>query len=440
MKQLIPQGKSLKYYGLLSWVVPAVIAVLACAIIFVGFASYSLHVEQKQIESSLVEKSLQAARRVSAELLLGDRGAPDAVLKLLRDELELESAKVVNSSACASSEYCFSQDSKNIFITRRIPALSEARFLVVGLPAQALIRHFSLNTLIWAILPVLLMFLVGIVFQRYIFRRYILNPIHALVDTSTGSRETRKFWPEEIQGISHKLAQTFQLRDQEVFAQIARGVIHDLRTLIHAPLASIDLVDEVDENPEKRTRRLESLKTICSQQLPKMREIIDHTLDGSRDVSVRPIQTNIKGTIESSLRTLDPLIKQSKARVNIETAIVDFSVAHDKVQLERAVTNLIKNAIEACQERAIDQREVKLSLQSDEGRILLSVEDSGPGLKIDPGRVFKPLKSTKAHGSGLGLLVTRKIVEAHGGTLEAGKSADLGGAQFVVSLPVGDAS
>lgn len=438
MKQLIPPGKSLKYYGLLSWVVPGVIAVLSCAIIFVGFVSYSIHAEQKRLESALIEKSMLAARRVSAELLLGERGASDSVLKLLRDELDLSYARVLDASPCPDADYCFVAEPNAVSITRKIPAISD-RYLTTSLPAPALTGLLSLNTLIWATLPVLLMFLIGVVLQRYIFRRYILNPIHALVETSTGSREARAFWPSEIQRISAQLAESFQLREQKVFEQIASGVIHDLRTLIHAPLGAIDLVDEVVENPEKRARRLESLKTICSQQLPKMRGIIDQTLDGSREVRLETTSGNIKETVQSSLRTLDPLIKQSKVRVALECALSDLVVAHDKIQLERAVTNLVKNAVEACQERPLEQREVRVTLADAHGTIALTVEDSGPGLRLEAGKTFKPLKSTKTHGTGLGLLVTRKIIEAHGGTLATEKSLQLGGAQFVVNLPAGGA-
>ncbi|MBL7716613.1 MAG: HAMP domain-containing histidine kinase [Bdellovibrionales bacterium] len=439
MKLLIPQGKSLKYYGLLSWVVPGVIAIVACGLIFVGFTSYSLHAEQKRIETLLIEKSTLAARRVSAELLLGDRGNPNAIIRLLLGELNVSGIQLDSEPICAGAEYCFTNRENIISIHRKIPALPEATYLSVDLPAPAWSNLFSIGTLVWATLPIVLMFLVGVFFQRYILRRYFLQPVQALIETSKGDRDARDYWPEEIQNISKQLASSFQVRDQEVFAQIARGVIHDLRTLIHAPLASVDLVDEVENNPEKRLRRLESLKTICAQQLPKMREIIDHTLDGSRDVSIRASGGNISNTLIGVSKTLESLAKQSNAELIVSDATRDFVFAHDAVQVERAITNLAKNAIEASQETLSGKRVVRVRAEAAEQSIKIHIEDSGPGLKIAPSRLFRPLKSTKPHGSGLGLIVTRKIIEAHGGTIDFSRSADFGGAHFTVNLPAKDA-
>lgn len=374
-------------------------------------------------------------RRVSAELLLGDRGNPNAVIRLLLAELNVSSMQLDAAPVCAGAEYCFTNQKDRISIHRKIPALSETTYLSVGLPAPKWSNLFSLSSLVWSALPIVLMFLVGIAFQRYIVRRYILHPVQALVETSKGDRDTRDYWPQEIQNISKQLANSFQVRDQEVFAQIARGVIHDLRTLIHAPLASVDLVDEVENNPEKRIRRLESLKTICTQQLPKMREIIDHTLDGSRDVSIRASEAGISNTLIGVSKTLESLAKQSNAELIVTDATKDFVFAHDSIQVERAITNLTKNAIEACQERLSGNRVVRLRAEAKDQSIKIHIEDSGPGLKIAPSRLFRPLKSTKPHGSGLGLIVTRKIIEAHGGTITFGRSADFGGAHFTVDLP-----
>ena len=69
------------------------------------------------------------------------------------------------------------------------------------------------------------------------------------------------------------------------------------------------------------------------------------------------------------------------------------------------------------------------------GKVSVFIEDNGLGLPKVHDNFFKTMKSTKPHGSGLGLLVSRKIIEAHDGQLRAGKSKELNGAQFEIELP-----
>ena len=108
------------------------------------------------------------------------------------------------------------------------------------------------------------------------------------------------------------------------------------------------------------------------------------------------------------------------------------------MQIERAITNIIKNGLEAIQEGPARERRIRISYHlNNKDFIGLAIEDAGPGLPANPNNVFRFLKSTKAHGSGLGLLISKKIVEAHGGKLVANRSADLGGAKFEILLPRG---
>lgn len=436
MRPFIPPGKSLKFYTVLSWAIPGAIAILCCLFIFTGSSMLSYRSEVTRIESELSEKSITAARRLSAELLLGTRGATQSVSDLLKDELRFQSVSVVETNPCEfSNDSCFKSEPKVLNFFRRIPVIAESKYVKVTVTAPKLSSFFSLSTLLWGTLPIAFMFAIGLLFQRFILKRYVLNPIKALVETSTGSKEPREYWPEEIKNISGQLYSSFEIRDKEVFSQIARGVIHDLRTLIHAPLASVELVEEAEDNTEKRSRRLENLQTTCAQQLPKMKDIIDHTLDGSRDISIRVQEATLESSIQGAIKTLDGLIKSSKTVVETAGNFDTFVLAHDSIQLERAITNILKNGIEACQEVTEENRKVRILATNQEAEFSISIEDSGSGLTIPSNKLFRPLKSTKVHGSGLGLLVSRKIIEAHGGNLSSSKSDSLGGARFTISLP-----
>ncbi len=107
----------------------------------------------------------------------------------------------------------------------------------------------------------------------------------------------------------------------------------------------------------------------------------------------------------------------------------------DAVQIQQVLINLIKNAIEAMRES--DERRIVITATPVEGNIEIIVDDTGPGLDVAvQDRLFTPFSSGKAEGLGVGLSISRSIVEAHGGTL-AGETRDEGGARFRFTLPRG---
>jgi signal transduction histidine kinase len=91
------------------------------------------------------------------------------------------------------------------------------------------------------------------------------------------------------------------------------------------------------------------------------------------------------------------------------------------------------NGIEAMQDRCGEL--TVASKSTEDGQLLISVSDTGVGLSIDePERIFKPFYTTKAQGTGMGLSISRRIVESHGGRLWATAKADRG-TIFQFTLP-----
>lgn len=114
-------------------------------------------------------------------------------------------------------------------------------------------------------------------------------------------------------------------------------------------------------------------------------------------------------------------------------------VLADRVQIQQVLVNLLVNAVEAM--AASPQRELTLAVaRHDPGFVEVIVTDSGPG--IDPAiaeRLFIPFVTTKPHGMGIGLAISKSIIEAHGGAMTAGANPT-GGAQFRFTIPVAPAA
>jgi two-component system sensor kinase FixL len=149
-----------------------------------------------------------------------------------------------------------------------------------------------------------------------------------------------------------------------------------------------------------------------------------------------------------SFAAIDEVIDEVKpiivADARMHEARVSFVLQHslpklsvDRVQIQHALINLLRNSFEALQENPRLQREVTIETRLNEDReVEIDVRDNGPGVPSTlRGRLFEPFFTTKPAGSGLGLSICRTIAEAHAGTLDY-HDGQLNGAVFRMRLPV----
>jgi len=114
-------------------------------------------------------------------------------------------------------------------------------------------------------------------------------------------------------------------------------------------------------------------------------------------------------------------------------------VSGDAVQLQQVILNLVVNGLDAVGDRPPDHRSVEIQTAARDGRVVVTVSDSGRGIPAgDVSRVFEPFFTTKAHGLGMGLAICRSIVDAHAGRLVV-RSAPGRGAAFECEFPAAEA-
>lgn len=152
-----------------------------------------------------------------------------------------------------------------------------------------------------------------------------------------------------------------------------------------------------------------------------------------------------RGEIAPSPETLSKMFREAAAVAMVASSernvilSTDFDPAFDKVladriQIQQVMLNLIRNAMEAMAESR--RRELKIgSAPAGDGMVEAFVADTGPGIdKTVAERLFQPFVTGKADGMGVGLSISRNIVESHGGAIWADRNAD-GGATFHFTLP-----
>jgi C4-dicarboxylate-specific signal transduction histidine kinase len=128
-------------------------------------------------------------------------------------------------------------------------------------------------------------------------------------------------------------------------------------------------------------------------------------------------------------------------QVTVETELDEALplVLGNLVQLQQVILNLVLNAIDAMHDVDHVDRAIKLTTAPDsvDGRVVVAVCDSGPGVdRAISNKIFGPFFTTKKDGMGMGLPITRSIVEAHGGRLSVRNNAEKG-CTFSVVLPIG---
>jgi signal transduction histidine kinase len=139
--------------------------------------------------------------------------------------------------------------------------------------------------------------------------------------------------------------------------------------------------------------------------------------------------------IQESLRFVheDPNKREILIDWSIEGSLPSICV--DCIQIQQVFINLISNAIEATDGSANTARILLRAFVTQEHGLIVQVIDNGTGLE-DTERIFDAFMTTKEKGMGVGLAVSRSIVEAHGGRLWAENNTDGDGATFNVALPV----
>jgi two-component system sensor kinase FixL len=153
-----------------------------------------------------------------------------------------------------------------------------------------------------------------------------------------------------------------------------------------------------------------------------------------RTIALSPLSLSEELASVAALARGDAMAR--KVALEIDAAPDLPLVMGDPVQLQQVLLNLALNAMDAVEQMPAAKRKVMLrARRHGEGEVEVAVKDSGPGIAPERlGRLFEPFFTTKAKGMGIGLSISRTIIEAHGGRIWAENNADEG-ATFRFTLP-----
>jgi C4-dicarboxylate-specific signal transduction histidine kinase len=163
--------------------------------------------------------------------------------------------------------------------------------------------------------------------------------------------------------------------------------------------------------------------------ITRIRGLVKHT-------PMRLARLDMNDVIDDVVSLSAPMLRQHHVRLDVDRRPSLPSVTGDRIQLQQVLLNLVINATDAMRSVTERARLLEIRTADGDGTVKVRVRDSGPGLpESSVQRIFTPFFSTKPEGMGVGLSISRSIVEAHGGRLNL-VSNSTNGATFEMELPV----
>jgi signal transduction histidine kinase len=223
---------------------------------------------------------------------------------------------------------------------------------------------------------------------------------------------------------------------REDFISIAS---HELRTPLTPLTLQLDRLRRMLTRKELDPKEVAKLQASLERQAARLTSLVDILLDVTRlrrgPMKLKPEKLDLSVLARDTAEGLADHVRLSRSELLIETG-GPIEGQWDRVRLQQALTNLLTNAIKYGQGKPIT-----LHVHHEGGRAHIAVRDNGPGIsRADQTRIFRrferlPSAEGSAGGLGLGLYITRQIIEAHGGTVRL--ESRLGaGATFTCTLPL----
>ncbi len=297
----------------------------------------------------------------------------------------------------------------------------------MGVAIHLLAWAFTLATVLVATRSVRITFIVA-------FGWGIGLAIHTFV--AVVAPQMRQRWVEKEVGrqvrqdVSHERKVTAN-RHVRSLEQLSASIAHEIRNPV---TAAKSLVQQMGEDPVSN-QNVEFAR-VALGELDRVERSISHLLRYARDEELRVSELQLVDVLDSALDTFRDRISRHAVTIRreVDTAGV---MRGDEEKLRRAVINLIGNALDALEESGVSDGRIEIGLGENlaGSEIWLSVRDNGPGIDDETLKnIFDPFYTTKDSGTGLGLALTQKTAELHGGRIEADTRPGEG-TEFVLFFP-----
>jgi two-component system NtrC family sensor kinase len=256
-----------------------------------------------------------------------------------------------------------------------------------------------------------------------------------LVATDDEIGELAKTFEDMVGAIRKARAELVQAERLATIGKMAAHITHEVRNPLSSISLNLELLEEelVELGPERESSQI---LAAIQREVERLTQIAEQYLSAVREPQLKLSREHVEELVSECHAFMRPELERAglASKVVVQPDLPEVEV--DESQLRQALVNLVRNAREVLTKGG----EVVLRVGREEDAVTIAVEDDGPGVPDDVrNTIFDPFYTSKRHGTGLGLAVTRSIVEAHSGTIRC-EPRDGGGTRFTISLPIADPS
>ena len=214
--------------------------------------------------------------------------------------------------------------------------------------------------------------------------------------------------------------------------KLTATVSHEIRNPLGAIKTSLYMLKKVRESGDNQLLPVEAAAIArMNRNIDRCDQIIDELLDFTRTHKLNLIHQDLNAWLK---HTIDEMNLEIPVTLEFPDSSIFYSF--DSSRMERALSNIITNAVQAMEENHTHEPRLLITTRQRQDQIQLSISDNGPGIPADvQDRIFEPLFSTKPFGIGLGMPAVQQIVQLHHGDIEI-VSAPGSGTTVTLWLPV----
>jgi signal transduction histidine kinase len=295
-------------------------------------------------------------------------------------------------------------------------------------------------------------FAIGLVFAYILADRYV-KPIHAVANAAQNIAArglepvpeahrrdeigllTRSF-NDMVGQLRHAREREQELNRLERFTalgQLAGGLAHEIKNPLNFISLALDRLRAryAPQQPNDREAFLHQL-VIMKDEMHRLSELVESFLHYGKPIEIFPAPTDVRRLLDEVVALSESKMKSQGIELVEECNEASPILNVDAEKLRTCFINVVANAIQAMPEGGT----MRIGFRRVEGAMVITFSDTGAGIEAEVvNHVFEPFFTTKREGIGLGLFLSKAIVETHGGTIDIGPNADGPGTTVTFSFP-----